>query len=171
MNKKIEIVCLVLLGVGLLLVAGIVVRSYLARKSAVTTTTQPSYPAAIYTEYNFSKSGSRVKIPVALKVSLKNGEPQVMYIKSLAGKRNKLLKVKVGIALNKGNYVGQDAKGRNYGFYWDKNTSQISHSFSYTTKNGRSYLGRFKKNINAQRWKQLVVTNKKRKKNTRRKSR
>lgn len=172
MNKKIEIVCLVLLGVGLLLVATIVVRSYLARKSAVTPTKQPSYPAAIYAEYSFSQSGSRVKIPVALKISLKDGEPQVMYIKSLAGKQRKLLKVKVGVTSNKGNYVGYDTKGRSYGFYWNKNTSKITHSFSYSTKRGRSYLGRFQKKISAQQWKKLVVTKKsKRKKNSRRRSR
>ena len=162
MNKKIEIVCLVLLGIGLLLVAGIVVRSYLARKP--TTIKQPSYPSAIYAKYNFFRNGSRVKIPVALKISLKDGLPQIMYIKSLAGKRSKLLKVQIGVTNKGGNYAGNDAKGRNYGFFWDKNKSKITHSFNYSTKNGQSYFGRLQKEISAQQWKKLITVPKKRKK-------
>ena len=158
MNKKIEVVCFVLLGVGLLLVAGLVIRSYVLNKPSPSPAEQPSYPRAVYAKYNFSQSGSRVKIPVALKISLKNGIPQAMYIKSLAGKRSKLLKLRFGATIGGNNYVAQDAKGRTYGFYWDKDGSRISHSFSYSTTKGRVFFGRLHRKISAQQWKKLIGT-------------
>lgn len=157
-SKKIEIMCLVLLGVGLLLVAGLVIRSHFFGKPSVTPTKQPSYPRAVYAKYNFSQSGSRAKIPVALKISLNNGLPETMYIKSLAGKRSKLLKLRFGATTKKDNYIAHDAKGRTYGFYWDKNNSRISHSFSYSTPKGRVFYGRIHRKISAQQWKKLIGT-------------
>lgn len=158
MNKKIEILCLVLLGVGLLLVASLVIRSYVLNKPSPSPTKQPSYPRAVYAKYNFSQRGSRIKIPVALKISLKNGIPQAMYIKSLARKRSKLLKLRFGTTIGGGNYVAHDAKGRTYGFYWDKDSSRISHSFSYSTPKGRVFYGRLQRTISGQQWKKLIGT-------------
>lgn len=156
MGKKIEIACLVLLGCGLLFVASLIVRSYFNSPSVSTKQPVKSYPSTVYAEYQFYRGGGRAKIPVALKISLKNGKPQVMYLKSLAGKRSKLMKVKLKATVNENNYVAHDAKGRNYGFYWDKDNSKIGHSFSYTTKKGQVYFGRSPKMITAQRWRKLV---------------
>ena len=164
MNNKIEILCLVLLGVGLLLVASIVVKSYLANKQSTSTAKQPNYPSAVYAKYKFSRSGSRVKVPVVLKISLQDGIPKVMYIKSLAGKSSKLLKVTIMATTNKNNYVAHDAKGRSYGFHWNQETSRIAHSFSYVTKKGQAYFGVFQESITAQRWRKLIGIANKRKK-------
>lgn len=125
----------------------------------------PKYPQAILAEYLFKDHKRKLRdIKVAVKITLKEGEPRVMYVRRLSGKRGKLQKVNLGRTANRTNFVGKNKKGQQYGFYWDKEKSKIAHSFSFVPKPGQLFFGSHQKKLTAAKWKSLLASPKKKKK-------
>lgn len=134
-------------------------------KSKPSSPPAPKYPKAILAEYLFKDHKKKFRdIRVAIKIVLKKGEPKVMYVRRLSGKRGKLQKVKLVRTASGTNFVGRSKRGQQYGFYWNKEKSKIAHSFSFVLKPGRIFFGSQRKKLTAAKWKSLLSSTKKKKK-------